>query len=94
MAEDRISALGIKSARPNDRPRKFRQVLAMYGDISPKRYSLKRCHIRAIAVSTTVACISPRSYAAIRLSISAAHPGGGVMGACGKNAATEILRDG
>jgi len=25
---------------------------------------------------------------------SAAHPGGGVMGACGKNAAMEILRDG
>lgn len=25
---------------------------------------------------------------------SAAHPGGGVMGACGKNAATEMLRDG
>ena len=25
---------------------------------------------------------------------SAAHPGGGVMGACGKNAATEILKDG
>lgn len=24
---------------------------------------------------------------------SAAHPGGGVMGACGRNAATEILRD-
>jgi phytoene dehydrogenase-like protein len=25
---------------------------------------------------------------------AAAHPGGGVMGACGKNAAAEILRDG
>jgi phytoene dehydrogenase-like protein len=25
---------------------------------------------------------------------SAAHPGGGVIGACGKNAATEMLRDG
>ena len=25
---------------------------------------------------------------------SAAHPGGGVMGACGRNAAIEILRDG
>jgi len=25
---------------------------------------------------------------------AAAHPGGGVMGACGKNAAEEILRDG
>jgi phytoene dehydrogenase-like protein len=24
---------------------------------------------------------------------SAAHPGGGVIGACGKNAATEMLRD-
>ena len=28
----------------------------------------------------------PRDFAA-------SHPGGGVMGACGKNAATEILRD-
>jgi phytoene dehydrogenase-like protein len=25
---------------------------------------------------------------------AAAHPGGGVMGACGRNAAVEILRDG
>ena len=25
---------------------------------------------------------------------AASHPGGGVIGACGKNAATEILRDG
>jgi len=56
---------------------------------------LTHCSHRTVALARTAA-----GYANYRTPIrglylcgSAAHPGGGVMGACGSNAAREIMRD-